>query len=108
MSLGHYLWHNSDGTTVDINVDALPVTDKPSNILKPNLVIGTPENIGLAIGDKPLELHEIATLWPVPNFYIDHATKKLYHSTTPPTREFLEAHTVPMRQSVIRAHTEDS
>jgi len=72
MALGHYLWKNSDGSTVDIDVDALPKTDKPPNVLLPNVHIDLD-----AFGNGSGRLFRCE----VPNFRIDPATDRLYHST---------------------------
>ena len=71
MALGHYLWRNSDGTTVDVDVDALPKTSRPPNIAKPN--------VHIEAGSGRLMRCQ------VPNFYVDPATNLIYHSTWYPS-----------------------
>ena len=72
MSLGHYLWTNDNpnqpgyGEEFDIDVDALPKTNLPPNVAKPNLYM-----------DK--DTGEIMRCI-VPNFYIS-PDGRLYHST---------------------------
>ncbi|TFD48713.1 hypothetical protein E3T46_14890 [Cryobacterium sp. Hh11] len=82
MMLGHYLWTNDNpdepgyGDQFDIDVDTLPVTDLPSNVFKSNVHIGD--------GTNGTVKDQLYRCWPVPNFYIDPADGRLYHSTTEP------------------------
>ena len=72
MSLGHYLWKNTNrdqpgyGEEFDIDVDALPKTDLPPNVAKPNIHVDK---------DTGEWLYCL-----VPNFYTD-PDGRLYHST---------------------------
>ena len=72
MTLGHYLWKNTNpdqpgyGEETDIDVDALPKTNLPPNVILPNVHI-----------DKETGLLSRCI---VPNFYFD-PDGRLYHST---------------------------
>lgn len=72
MSLGHYLWKNTDpsqpgyGKEIDIDVDSLPKTSQPANVQLPNLHI-----------DKDTGYLSRCL---VPNFYMS-PDGRLYHST---------------------------
>ena len=101
MTLGHYLWTNENpnepgyGEQIDIDVDALPVTARPSNVFKSNLRIGNgPGDVDGPGTADDLERGRLYRCWPVPNFYIDPDDNRLYHSTTPPTQAFLDSLTV--------------
>ena len=70
MSLGHYLWKNTApgkgfGEEIDIDVDALPKTSQPPNVMLPNLHMAENGDIMRCM---------------VPNFYIS-PDGRLYHST---------------------------
>lgn len=73
MALGHYQWTNNDptksgyGEVIDIDVDTLPTTGKPSNHPLPNLHF-----------DEETGRLYVAR---VPNFYLDADTGIVYHST---------------------------
>ena len=71
MSLGHYLWKNTApgkgyGEELDIDVDTLPKTDLPANVILPN--VHMEEGSGLIMRCQ------------VPDFYMSPAGQ-LYHST---------------------------
>lgn len=67
MTLGHYLWKNTDGTIVDVDVDRLPKTSRPSNVAGPN--VHWEAGTGRLMQSM------------VPHFYIDPKTGELFHST---------------------------
>ena len=71
MSLGHYLWKNDQpgkgfGEEIDIDVDALPQTNLPANVILPNMHME--EGSGRIMRCT------------VPNFYMS-PDGTLYHST---------------------------
>lgn len=71
MTLGHYLWKNTQpgkgyGEQIDIDVDSLPKTNQPPNVTLPNVHVD--EKTGLIMRCQ------------VPNFYIS-PDGRLYHST---------------------------
>ena len=67
MALGHYFFRNSDGSTVDIDVDKLPKTTQPPNLKLPNVYIDMPSG----------RMYRTE----VPNFYADPKTGEVFHST---------------------------
>lgn len=73
MTPGHYLSRNAGGTTIDIDADALPKTDKAPNIALPNIHVEMPSG----------------RIWrtEVPRFRIDPATDRLLLSTNYTERE---------------------
>lgn len=80
MTTGIYNYRNSDGTTVPIDVATLPVTNKPCNIIIPNVWIAgddDPEPTG--------QLFQVVT----PLLWVDAATNEIYRTTTQPTQEFM-------------------
>lgn len=72
MSLGHYLWKNTNpnqpgyGEELDIDVDALPKTDLPPNVQLPNIHVDKDTGEWLQCM--------------VPNFH-KGSDGRLYHST---------------------------